>query len=1548
MSFSMAKILKYCLWVTTLATSVFAEQYTIESDGVYYTYKKENNSVCVDGECVSPKDVLFDGGAFNLNFYPPKTLAMYTNDSRGILFQLVYDLYGVDETTTFYSKAMTTPFGYPLNGCETNDYGHFKKTEGTHSESTKLMESTIDFRVVGEPLKIVDVSALLKEWYEAARDAGFKKVRLALSDYRADNQTHPNVETAETNYCKRNILYNNYFDIEFPFVISAEFGVNDTATTLGLQNFITGDSITLHVDFAGNPNDVILERRSHTIGGGWSSWSAYRQMTAMQNDVKIIVDDFVGSDSAQLRLSLKYGTNDIRYINYDKRPVLYRIAVPNNVLLTYGDVAFGTSRTLNGMPAAVVLPDVNKQISALAIVPPGMKLDCWKSISTGNCLSNNATYYLSRFSSSLKDISIDRTPYFTKVNNNYNAYLYVHKFTHGETTTTYDSSTTNLPGLLEYNEGDNAPYLHLGGGNYGDTVAAGCGTASNTSCKVRLYVQSDEGAWSLSKTVTIKPDAIISASVAAPRPGRVNRYKAWLVRSKTKDSLDIGEIVLLKNARISLMGQHLLNRYGNSNMVEGFVGGARIEDSQGVQYLVTKKYQQVYVPHGSTVKALPMLVDTSSCRFDSVLVCDESNKCNYEKSTDTLFSIAANATRRLDFYYTDVPRSYELIYQVKFLDTNGVTSLLPYNASNWYYPTGVTPKAPVKEENGRRYVYEWDNPLVPVVVNKTYKATEAIEVAREVNITLPSDLEGIAASTSVGTPSPCVNAIFKHIVDDSFVPNVEYTEDDLVDFVFQGGHTYWATLDVSVDTENSSCAQDLYVLAAKYGLETPVFFNGNPAYAVMLGARPAELKVHFATTSVVTFLDHEGNLIEEQRIPGGTVPTDPVIIPDNSMYRYVNHWDNEIVAAIGNPTYRIASIDTLVQYLDVGVLDGAEDMGVSSLMITTPSPCVSATVVHIKDLFASTDYDDFTNFAFLHARNYQVTLRVSVDDDNAACTDDIYARTSRSGLPFPVYVNGAFAEDAIVNGVANNVTVNVGVGYQVTFLDADNSVINEQHVQPGSMPVEPVFGATDTVYHYVPHWNRIIVAANGTAPYRLVSVDTLLNDPTIRVVVDGVFADAGFSDVTLAAPSPCVAVSVRAVRDNATYTSYFDDIPPYADLADLEFTLSTEYRFVLKMTLRTDKSCTRDVYAQTAVDLGSVPVQVNGKDAGNLTSENNFSSQNIAVNLIAVPSVKLDWTRASDVLHLSDYDMDDNTVVRVAPGKQLYSQGKIYSGTLNSSDITAIGTGALYPVSGLALNGSAATLDGGSSSVIIPTEIPVSSVSFNREFSAKVFATAIFPFSVKVGDVSGAAFYRFRGVSRNATTGVWEADMLPLAAGDMIAANTPYLLNPAADGQLAFANVSSLVPNTESTYGFASDGWNFIGTYGFRDWQDDDAGLGLTYGFAASPAPGVKAGQFVRVEAGASIAPMRAYLERIQAPARASARPAPANSVDGTLPERIVVRILDGDGSTTVIGTLDTRTGSIGRFANGKWYSVDGRLLGTTKPSAKGVYYHDGQRVIIK
>jgi hypothetical protein len=70
--------------------------------------------------------------------------------------------------------------------------------------------------------------------------------------------------------------------------------------------------------------------------------------------------------------------------------------------------------------------------------------------------------------------------------------------------------------------------------------------------------------------------------------------------------------------------------------------------------------------------------------------------------------------------------------------------------------------------------------------------------------------------------------------------------------------------------------------------------------------------------------------------------------------------------------------------------------------------------------------------------------------------------------------------------------------------------------------------------------------------------------------------------------------------------------------------------------------------------------------------------------------------------------------------------------------------------------------------------------------------------------------------------------------------------------------------------------------------------------------------------------------------------------VDGTLPERIVVRILDGDGSTTVIGTLDTRTGSIGRFANGKWYSVDGRLLGTTKPSAKGVYYHDGQRVIIK
>ncbi|MCQ2063962.1 MAG: hypothetical protein MJY99_11575, partial [Fibrobacter sp.] len=114
-----------------------------------------------------------------------------------------------------------------------------------------------------------------------------------------------------------------------------------------------------------------------------------------------------------------------------------------------------------------------------------------------------------------------------------------------------------------------------------------------------------------------------------------------------------------------------------------------------------------------------------------------------------------------------------------------------------------------------------------------------------------------------------------------------------------------------------------------------------------------------------------------------------------------------------------------------------------------------------------------------------------------------------------------------------------------------------------------------------------------------------------------------------------------------------------------------------------------------------------------------------------------------------------------------------------------------------------------------------------------------------------------------------------------------------------------------------------------------------------------------KVGAGAYIYPMRAYLE-YDAPTKLG-RPAAngvaakvagkANTV-AALPDEIEVVIVDkdettGEQTTRVIGKLDTRTGEF-KFANDRWFDLQGRYLGTKKPTQKGAYYNNGKKVIVK
>lgn len=72
------------------------------------------------------------------------------------------------------------------------------------------------------------------------------------------------------------------------------------------------------------------------------------------------------------------------------------------------------------------------------------------------------------------------------------------------------------------------------------------------------------------------------------------------------------------------------------------------------------------------------------------------------------------------------------------------------------------------------------------------------------------------------------------------------------------------------------------------------------------------------------------------------------------------------------------------------------------------------------------------------------------------------------------------------------------------------------------------------------------------------------------------------------------------------------------------------------------------------------------------------------------------------------------------------------------------------------------------------------------------------------------------------------------------------------------------------------------------------------------------------------------------------------------MPEEIEVVIVDKAADETaevetmkVIGSFNTCTGEF-KFASDRWFDLNGRYLGSKKPSQKGAYYNNGKKVVVK
>ena len=230
-------------------------------------------------------------------------------------------------------------------------------------------------------------------------------------------------------------------------------------------------------------------------------------------------------------------------------------------------------------------------------------------------------------------------------------------------------------------------------------------------------------------------------------------------------------------------------------------------------------------------------------------------------------------------------------------------------------------------------------------------------------------------------------------------------------------------------------------------------------------------------------------------------------------------------------------------------------------------------------------------------------------------------------------------------------------------------------------------------------------------------------------------------------------------------------------------------------------------------------------------------------------------------------------------------------------------------------------------------------VNYTRSFTDGKTSTVCLPFAYtkKEGDGSFYAFTNIEKVGSEYVATMTEPGTTTLEA------NTPYLYLPNATGDVDFSGAYT-IPAELTAGSTTSNGWTFKGTFETKEWTTAPTGI---YGFSAQNVDeqGISQGQFVQVGEYVRVKPMRCYLQYGDgtsdwAGARGMTRAAEQ------LPETIKVRLISANGEVNAIGTISTKTGE-GTIDNGAWYSLDGRRI-EGKPSTKGVYINNGNKVIIK
>lgn len=257
---------------------------------------------------------------------------------------------------------------------------------------------------------------------------------------------------------------------------------------------------------------------------------------------------------------------------------------------------------------------------------------------------------------------------------------------------------------------------------------------------------------------------------------------------------------------------------------------------------------------------------------------------------------------------------------------------------------------------------------------------------------------------------------------------------------------------------------------------------------------------------------------------------------------------------------------------------------------------------------------------------------------------------------------------------------------------------------------------------------------------------------------------------------------------------------------------------------------------------------------------------------------------------------------------------------------------------------------------VIPEDIQVDSVYYSRVFKLQVPSTLMLPFDVPTWKLSGLNAFEFVRIEKYSDR--FQVDVRSTYVKEF-KANTPYIImNEQKDTTISF-NMTDVNPNNYVTintttntrnHSFSSGGynWTILGTYERIEFKNPKG----IYGFAAKNKNNTKMGEFTKAACNekscAYIRPFRAYL-KCTLP-QASQVKGLAKSTDDVaslddLPGSIEVHVIKEDSSRTYLGTLNTYTGEI--TVEDRWFDMKGRRL-QHKPTAKGTYYNNRKKVVIK